>query len=100
MTRPNIGEDARDSDAILVNGHDTTKTFAVGAGTDSPNHDIGFYSLASIGGVAWVDLNRDGVRQQSEFLLPDAVVHLFIGRRRRLSKHRKQEKMVHTSLPV
>ena len=79
MTRPNIGEDARDSDAVLVNGTYTTETFAVGAGTDSPNHDIGFYSLASIGGLAWVDLNRDGVRQQSEFLLPNAVVQLFIG---------------------
>lgn len=79
VTRPNVGDDTRDSDAVMTNGVYATGTFPVAAGVDSPNHDIGLYNLASIGGLAWVDLNRDGVRQSTEYVLADATVELFIG---------------------
>ena len=34
---------------------------------------------SSIAGVAWVDANRDGVRQSDETLLPNVTVHLYRG---------------------
>ncbi|NET72342.1 MAG: Cys-Gln thioester bond-forming surface protein, partial [Sphaerospermopsis sp. SIO1G2] len=68
--------DATDSDAG-VGG--VTETITIAAGEENPTIDAGFYNLASLGDFVFNDENQDGVQNNGEPGIPDAVVKLLDG---------------------
>lgn len=69
----------RDSDAVIDNKFPQLTFVAGQPGEGLTAHDIGLFSPAAIGGLAWLDGQRigDGTRSPAEALLPGVAVELF-----------------------
>jgi SdrD B-like domain len=74
------GNDALDSDAVLVGNLPTITNATTGAaGSDTPTYDFGFIPLASLGDRVWFDNNRDGIQDTGETGAPNVTVTLYDG---------------------
>lgn len=71
-------DDLNDSDPDPVTGN--TPVFTAEAGLDDQTRDAGYHSPpASIGGLAWHDVDKDGIRSPAEPVLPGVAVSLVDG---------------------
>lgn len=87
FTIPNAGTDnTRDSDVVIIDQLDPsigkTENFTLPPGAYDPTWDAGLIQLeiansAAIGGVAWNDENKNGLRDPGEELLSDIPVELY-----------------------
>jgi hypothetical protein len=74
FTSPLAGADpAIDSDA---NAFGTTDCFVLVETQAVDSIDAGLVQLCSIGGLAWLDRNRNGIRERREVLLKGITIHL------------------------
>ncbi len=75
-TKSNIGGDNLDSDLDESNGQWTTSTFSLAAGQVESSIDIGLTKKGLIKGTSFVDINADGIKQNSDPLMEDVKVTL------------------------
>jgi len=68
--------DQSDSDADPETG--LTTIIDLDAGEVNTTFDAGFYRPSSLGDVAWIDLNGDGIQDANEPLLDGVTVQLFL----------------------
>lgn len=71
-----IGASFLDNDLVLVGGIQRTDVFFVAPGSTVDNIDLGYTSFGSISGVAWIDNNVDGLRQDDESFVPNRKLRL------------------------
>ncbi len=64
-TRPNFGNDARDSDADPDMGG-MTQIVTLMSGEYNPTLDAGFYLCTNIGDFVWFDVDHDGIQDPDE----------------------------------
>jgi LPXTG-motif cell wall-anchored protein len=75
-TKPNTGDDAKDSDADLATGCTPPVTVGVGR-RENPTLDLGLVSPTNrVGDLVWYDDNGDGVQDPGEPAIADVPVYL------------------------
>ncbi len=77
FTLDNVSNDGMDSDASPLTG--VSGLVVVNAGESVPTMDAGIWQPASLGNYVWVDINHDGVQENSEPAVPGVQVTLFDG---------------------
>jgi parallel beta-helix repeat protein len=75
FTAPYQGDETLDSNIGPVTGE--SEVFPLTAGEYNPTIDAGLIPNGPISGVAWVDVNDDGIRDVSESLLAGVTVSLY-----------------------
>jgi len=76
--RSDIGTDElRDSDFDHGNGPNTTSSFTVRCDEERCDIGAGFYPMATVGDIVWMDDNADGVRQPTEAFAQGVVVEAY-----------------------
>ena len=76
--RPFQGNDnTKDSELTGANGEYTTSSFDLICGEERCDMGFGFYPMASIGDLVWMDDNADGVRQANEDMAEGVVIEAF-----------------------
>ena len=73
---PLAGPQGEDSNINNENGEGTSNTFKLDFDQSNLTIDVGVIGLADIGGIAWEDLNANGVRENGEPLLDSVSVLL------------------------
>ena len=77
FTPADQGDDATDSDITETNGEGTSDMLAILTGRRTTNADVGSVdNFGNILGVAWCDVNEDGILEASEELIDDINVDL------------------------
>ncbi|MBK7233757.1 MAG: hypothetical protein IPH93_16225, partial [Saprospiraceae bacterium] len=66
QTSSNVGSDIRDSDVDGSNGARTNATTYLSPGEDDRTWDLGLYKCVMIGGRVFLDIDKDGIFDQSE----------------------------------
>ncbi|MBK9735313.1 MAG: T9SS type A sorting domain-containing protein [Saprospiraceae bacterium] len=69
-----LGDDAKDSDADLING--ITAPIVLDAGENDLTIDAGYYKLARLGDFVWEDRDADGIQDNLEPGIPNVTVNL------------------------
>ena len=85
LTAPFKTGQNEDIDCNLDPGSNLIMTGKVAAGTSDYSFDAGFYLPGTIQGIAWLDLNEDGIRQETEAIVPNTVVYLYNESHQRLA---------------
>jgi len=76
--RSDMGNDElRDSDFDHGNGPGTTSSFTVRSGDEKCDIGAGYYPMATVGDIVWMDDNADGVRQPTEAFAAGVVVEAY-----------------------
>ncbi len=75
-TLPNVGSDDTDSDITNGQVSSSTDLFTVLPGVDDFTIWAGFVNKSSLGDQVWIDLNRNGMLDDSEIGMNDVVVTL------------------------
>ena len=76
--RSDIGNnELRDSDFDHGNGPNTTSSFSVRSGEERCDIGAGFYPMATVGDIVWMDDNADGVRQPTEAFAEGVLVEAY-----------------------
>ena len=71
---PDANADSNDSDADLATGQSIVEILV--SGEDNSTYDAGFYLPPSIGNLAWIDQNANGIQEPDEQPLPGVSVTL------------------------
>jgi uncharacterized repeat protein (TIGR01451 family) len=72
---PNKGNDEeRDSDVTDANGIGTTNTFSQASGTMRCDIGAGYYPMATLGNLVWLDADADGLQGNSESRVSGVLV--------------------------
>ncbi len=78
LVRPNIGSnDDIDSDITNTFGPGTTAIINVSGGIDKLNIGAGYYPMAQLGNLVWLDENADGTQDENEAKLSNIKVEAF-----------------------
>ena len=64
--RPFIGGSNFDSDINNANGLNTTPSFTLGAGGSKTDLGAGYYPMATVGNLVWLDEDGDGLQGENE----------------------------------
>ena len=73
----NSSESALDSDLTNNFGQGTTASFSVSSGDDICNIGAGFYPMATVGNLVWLDENNDGLQGSNEQTVSGVLVEAF-----------------------
>ena len=71
-----IGQN-EDIDCNLNPGANLIFTGPIAPGHIDYSFDAGYYRQGAIEGIAWLDLNEDGIRQETDPMVPHVTVHLY-----------------------